>query len=117
MVMALIVYKPYYTPGKGPGDFMQGVYQRSMTFLASDLLQEDVDPDDIKSAVKKAIAGVQRAGLNTREHFMSIISVRKGTSFMDCRLSKLGYALVLLNCNPKSQFIANFQLSMASHIM
>jgi hypothetical protein len=115
--MEVIVFQRQYSNSDAVQGFINSVYQKGMTRLASDLLANNVHPDDIKLAVKKAILSIEKAGINSKKHFQPVISVKNGESFLDCRLSKLGYSLVLLNAEPKSEYIANFQVKVANQIL
>ena len=113
----MIIFQKQYPNNDAVQGFINSVYQKSMTYLASDLLEKNVRPEDIKLAVKKAILSIEKAGINSKKHFLPVISVKNGESFLDCRLSKLGYSLVLLNAEPKSEYIANFQVKVANQIL
>jgi hypothetical protein len=115
--MEVIVFQKQYPNNDAVQSFINSVYQKGMTRLASDLLANNVQPDDIKLAVKKAILSIEKAGIDSKKHFQPVISVKKGQSFLDCRLSKLGYSMVLLNAEPKSEYIANFQVNLANQVI
>ena len=112
--MELIVYQKQYKYTFD--DFVNRIYHMEMKHLASDLLAKGVHPEDIKMAVKKAIVASENSGLDAKKHFQPVISVKNGTSFIDCRLSELGYSLVLLNIEPKSKYIAAFQVKVANKL-
>lgn len=115
--MEVIVFQKQYPNNDTVQGFINSFYQKGMNHLASDLLAKGVHPEDIKLAVKKAILATERSGLNAKKHFQAIISVKNGTSFLDCRLSKLGYYLVLLNVEPKSGYIAKLQVKIATQVL
>jgi hypothetical protein len=115
--MEVIIYKKQYPKNDAIQGFIDSVYQKDMTHLASDLLVNGVHSEDIKFAVKKAILAIEKAGINSKKHFQPIVSVKKDETFLDCRLSKLAYSLVLLNTEPKSQYIANFQVNLAQRLI
>ena len=115
--MEVIVYQKQYKNNNTIDDFINSIYHMGMKHLASDLLAKGVNPEDIKIAVKKAILATENSGLNIKKHFQPVISVKNGTSFIDCRLSKLGYSLVLLNAEPKNQYIAAFQVKVANQFL
>lgn len=110
--MELIVYQKQYKYTFD--DFVNRIYHMEMKHLASDLLAKGIQPEDIKIAVKKAILATVNSKLDAKKHFQPIISVKNGTSFIDCRLSKLGYSLVLLGSEPKNEYIAAFQMKVAN---
>ncbi len=114
--MEVIVYQKQYKNNSTIDDFINSIYHRGMKHLASDLLAKGVHPEDIKIAVKKAIVASENSGLDVKKHFQPVISVKNGTSFIDCRLSELGYSLVLLNIEPKSKYIAAFQVKVANKL-
>lgn len=115
--MEIIVFQRQYSNSDALQDFLNRYYQKSMNHLASDLLVKGVHPEDIKQAVKKAILATENSGFDAKKHFQPIISVTNGTSFLDCRLSKLGYSLVLLNVEPKSEYIAKLQVEIATQVL
>lgn len=115
--MEVIVYQKQYKNNNTIDNFINSIYHLGMKHLASDLLVKNLSPEDIKTAVKKAILASENSGLDAKKHFQPIISVSENTSFLDCRLSRLGYTMVLLNVEPKNEFIANFQVQIAKQVL
>ncbi len=93
-------------------DFLQTFYSRQLNFLASDLLDKDYSPEDIVVALKKAMKICRKAGMDVDQHFMPLYTGRDGTSICDCKLSLVGYRLLLLNANPDNPATAAFQMKL-----
>ncbi len=115
--MELIVFQKQYAKSDAAQEFVNKIYQKDMTYLASELLDNGVHPDDIKLAVKKAMLSIDKVGLKTNKHFQPVVSAKNGTTFLDCRLSKMGFFMVVLNAEPKNNYIAHFQVKMAQQLL
>lgn len=93
-------------------EFLKAFHSRQLNYLASDLLDKGYEPQDILDAVNRAMKICRNANKRVEEHFMPIYSGRDGTIIRDCKLSLLGYRLVMLNANPNNPATARFQLKM-----
>ncbi|MEW4923794.1 hypothetical protein [Algibacter sp. 2305UL17-15] len=111
--MEIIVYQKKYETANAIKHFMDMFYGKEMTYLASNLLNKDFDLEDINGAIKKAIVATETLHLEVSQHFRSLYTHREGQLVKDCKLSKLGFALVVLNANPKNKYVANLQLALA----
>jgi hypothetical protein len=92
-------------------NFMDLYYSLQMEYLASDLLKKGLLPNQISDAVTIAIKIANSSGISARKHFMPIYSAINQEIMRDCKLSHLGYGLVLMNANPNLSIVADFQLS------
>ena len=93
-------------------DLIESVHHRQLTMLASTLLAEGLGPGDIVEAVRRATAVCQAAGIPVREHFKPVYSSYRGSLVRDCKLSRFGYALVLINARPDNEATAGMQVKL-----
>lgn len=89
--------------------FMDFYYSLQMKFLASDLLRQGLSPIQIGDAVIKAINVAKSSGMNVRENFKPVFSSIANEVISDCKLSRLGYGLVLMNAETKFSAVAKWQ--------
>lgn len=109
--MELLIYKKEYDLEDSIDNFMDFYYSINMKYLASDLLDKGLATHQITDAVLKAIKIGKSSGIEIRKHFMPVFS-QKGTEIIrDCKLSKLGYGLVLLNASPELLVVGKWQVS------
>lgn len=66
---------------------------------------------DIKNAIQRAMSITESANMNIRQHFQPVYTQFSIGTIRDCKLSKLEYALVLLNANPKLSIVGKWQLN------
>ena len=98
--------------------FLDLVHSSQMTYWASDLLSKGLKPDDIRRAVQRAMTACKLSGKEVRRHFQPMYTAtNQGVAFDDCKLSKLGYALTLLNANVRNKYVAQYQLKMVERIL
>ncbi len=97
--------------------FLELMYGAEMNFLASDLLKQGLAARAIYEGVKRAITAGRNAGLTIRRHFQPIYTQAAQGIIRDCRLTKLGYALVLLNVRPDSTVVAEWQLRLVQNFL
>ncbi len=95
--------------------FLDLYYSTRMTYFASDLLKEGLAVSDISQAVSRAMAAGQAAGLDLREHFMPVYTHSPFGMVNDCRLSKEGFALVMLNADPSVPAVGRWQVQLIQH--
>jgi len=91
-------------------NFTDFFYSLRMQFLASDLLYQGLSPKQISNAVVKAITVGKSSGMNIREHFKPVFSGIDKEIISDCKLSRLGYGLVLMNAETKLPVVGKWQL-------
>lgn len=97
-------YRPYSID-----NFMDFYYSLQMRFFASDLLYQGLSPKQISDAVVKAINVAKSSGMNIREHFKPVFSSMASEVISDCKLSRLGYGLVLMNAETKLSVVGKWQ--------
>ena len=112
--MSIIVYHKEYNASQSFENFLDLLYARQMRYLASDLLNEGLSPADIQTAIRRAITAGKNSGLNIRRHFAPFYTEKNGVLISDCKLSRLGYALVLLNADPEAPNVARWQVKVAA---
>lgn len=110
--MQLIRYIEISNRDKVIDDFLDAYFIRQMKYLASDLIQEGLRPTEIASAVERAILVSKAANLSIRRHFSPVYTQLNGHIIKDCRLSRIGYGLVLLNARPDHPLVAEWQLNL-----
>ena len=92
------------------GDFIDQVQRNQKCHWASDLLSKGLTQDDIRQAMQRAMVSCKQSGLDVELHFqLTHIESDAGSSFDDCKLSKHGYLLTLINANPKNEYVALYQ--------
>jgi len=108
--MELVIYNKAQRSNTTIEDFLEIFYNIQMKYLASDLFGQGLDYEDIEKAVVRAMKIAQSSGLKLNQHFKQVYS-QLGTAIVkDCKLSELGYALVLINANPDNRNVAVGQL-------
>ncbi|EPR66345.1 hypothetical protein ADICYQ_4479 [Cyclobacterium qasimii M12-11B] len=80
-----------------------------MHFLASDLLYKGLSPQQIHDAVVKAMKVAKSSKMNIREHFKPVFSSIDKEVISDCKLSRLGYGLVLMNAETNLSVVGEWQ--------
>ena len=89
--------------------FMDFYFSLQMRYLASDLLDKGLSPDHISEAVVRASRAGKSSGMDMRTHFMPVFSAINKEIIRDCKLSKMGYGLVLMNADAKIQAVGKWQ--------
>ncbi len=108
--MELLIYREEYDLADSIQNFLHFYYSLSMNYLASDLLHKGLSPNHITSAVLRAIKIVESSGIEVHRHFMPVFTQVNKEIIQDCKLSKLGYGLVLMNANPKLPVVGEWQI-------
>lgn len=108
--MAIIKYQKVYNRAEALENFLDLSYSYQLKYFASDLLNEGLSPEDIHQAIQRAISIGKSSNLNIRRHFLPIYTQAEHQVIRDCKLSRLGYALVLLNANPEIPVVGEWQL-------
>ena len=94
--------------------FVVAIHQRQMKYWASDLLSKGLKPIEIRQAVRRAMSVCKKNGRDIRKHFQLMYTAsNQGVSFDDCRMSRLGFRLTVMNANSNNPFVAKFQLKLA----
>ena len=92
-------------------NFMNFYYSIKMKYLASDLLDKGLSPKHIKKAVVMAIKTANSSGIEVSKHFMPVFSGIDQDIIEDCKLSHLGYGLVLINADANLAVVGAFQIA------
>ena len=111
MTMEMTILTNDYAPGDSIANFMDFYYSLRMKYLASDLLEQGLTPLQISDAVLKAINLGRAAGLELYQHFKPVFSGIDKEIINDCKLSHLGYGLVLMNADIALSVVGDFQVS------
>ena len=113
--MKISIYTKTYDPLDSMKTFLDFYYGLDMQFLASDLLQKGLTPKEISDAVLKAIKTGKSSGIEIRKHFMPVFTQVNSSIVNDCKLSKMGYGLVLLNANSELSSVAEWQIKVLNN--
>ncbi|TXE16086.1 hypothetical protein ES692_14310 [Psychroserpens burtonensis] len=108
--MQLLRYTKPYDASNGIHDFMGFYYSINMKYLASDLLDKGLSPEQIRDAVSVAIKIAHSSGIEVHKHFLPVFSGIEQGIIQDCKLSHLGYGLVLMNANVNLSIVGEFQV-------
>lgn len=109
--MELIIYNKNYDNAYTINHFVDFYYSLQMKYFASDLLKKGLSPKQISDAVAMAVKIASSAGIVIHKHFMPVYSAKDKEIIKDCKMSYLGYGLVLMNANPNLSAVGNFQVS------
>lgn len=109
--MEIIIFNKEYNYADSIAHFIDFYHSLRMKYLASDLLVEGLSPKQINDAVIKAINVGKSSGINISQHFKPVFSGIDQEIISDCKLSQLGYGLVLMNADTELQTVGNFQVS------
>jgi len=108
--MALLIYERKYKDNDVINNFMNFYYAINMSHLASDLLNKGLSPKQITDAIAIAIKIANSSGIDAQKHFMPVYSGINQEIIQDCKLSHLGYGLVLMNADPSLTVVGKFQI-------
>ena len=109
--MEITIFTKEYRTADSIAHFMDFYYRMRMKYLASDLLGEGLSPRQINDAVVKAISVGRSSGMDIYQHFRPVFSGIDREIISDCKLSQLGYGLVLMNADTELQTVGDFQVS------
>ena len=107
--MQVSIYKIEQQTAESIDNFMDYYYNLHMHFLASDLLYKGLSPQQIHDAVVRAMNVAKSSKMNIREHFKPVFSSISKEVISDCKLSRLGYGLVLMNAEPNLSAVGEWQ--------
>ncbi len=108
--MEVTIYTIRPTEADAIKNFMNLYYSSQMKFLASELLNNGLSPNQISEAVQMAVTIANASKIDTNKHFMPVYSALNRDVIKDCKLSQLGYGLVLMNANPNLSVVGDFQV-------
>lgn len=109
--MELVIYTERYDVTDAVQNFMDFYYAINMKHLASDLLEKGLSPEQITAAITKAVKIANSSGVETYKHFMPVFSGIQQQIIQDCKLSDLGYGLVLINAAVNLPVVGEFQVN------
>lgn len=109
--MAIIIYHETYDAEESLDNFIDQFHNSQMKYFASDLLEAGLSPLDIQEALKRAMTIGRTSGLEIRQHFSPVYTQSKGQIIKDCKLSKLGYAMILMNARPDKIAVSDWQIN------
>jgi len=112
--MKLLLYRKSYSLEDSIQNFLDFYYASTMTYLASDLLHEGLLPDQISKAVSAAIKAAKASNIEIHKHFMLVYSGINNSLIQDCKLSHLGFGLVVMNADSSLSSISRFQVEVLS---
>lgn len=115
--MELSVYSNRDDLADAIDNFMDCYYCLNMNYLASDLLDRGLSPQQITDAVTKAIKIAHSSGIGIHKHFKPIYSAIEQEIIKDCKLSRLGYGLVLMNADVDLSIVGDFQVSILKRFL
>lgn len=108
--MEVVIYTLEYTKTDSIDRFIDFYHSLNMKYLASDLLDKGLSPKQISEAVTLAIKVVNSSGIEVHKHFMPVFSGLEQGIIEDCKLTHLGYGLVLMNADSNLAFVSEFQI-------
>jgi hypothetical protein len=108
--MELSIYIKGYNDADAILNFMDFYYAIKMKYLASDLLDKGLTPKQISEAIVMAIRVANSSGIESQKHFMPVYSGMEETIIQDCKLSQLGFGLVLMNADANLSVVSEFQV-------
>ena len=108
--MELAIYTTTYDIADTVQNFMDVYYATHMKHLASELLEKGLSPSQISDAVSAAIKVIKSSGIEAQKHFLPVFSGLNENIIQDCKLSHLGYGLVLMNADTSLPVVSEFQV-------
>ncbi|NJB72222.1 hypothetical protein GGR42_002713 [Saonia flava] len=108
--MEIAIFTKEYKTSDSIANFMDFYYSLRMRYLASDFLDKGLSPKQITDGVVQAMRAGRSSGIDLRQHFMPIFSGMNKEIIRDCKLSRLGYALVLMNADARLTEVGKWQL-------
>lgn len=115
--MNLIIFHEEQALEESLDHFLNLYYSGQMNYFASDLLEKGLSYADIKKGIQKALIAAESAGIELRKHFQLTYTQRSGALISDCKLSKLGYAMVLLNAPAENPVVAQWQIKVLNNFL
>ena len=113
-MLELVLYEKNPSLAASIESFVSRVFEIHMEYFASDLLEFGLKPFEINTALNKAMVAAKCAGLTVHHHFHPQYSDFEGTLIRDCKLSRLGYGLTLLNADVSKSLVAKWQVQVVN---
>lgn len=98
-------------------NFVDFYHSLQMKYLTSDLLSEEFSPKQISNAVAMAVKITKSSGIGIQKHFMPVYSAMNQEIIEDCKLSRLGYGLVLMHANSNLSVVGDFQVNLIKEFL
>ncbi len=114
--MPVILYQSISEEENGFQAFLDTLRNSQLLYLASDLLDKGLSPKDLTDAMQRAMIVCKTGGKQVEDHFLPIYSYYRGQMVNDCKLSSLGYALILLNARADNRTVAEWQLEVLDRV-
>lgn len=114
--MKITIYNTAYRDSDSIANFVEFYYSLRMPYLASDFLAKGLSPNQIIKAVAKAIKVAESSGIHINHHFKPVFSSFNHEIINDCKLSKLGYGLVLMNADEAVLAVGKFQVNILKEV-
>jgi len=108
--MEVILYREEYENVDAIDSFLRFYNNLKMKYLASDLLERGLSPKQISDAIEAAVKIANSSGIEAYKHFMPVFSGIDKDIIQDCKLSHLGYGLVLMNADTNLSVVSEFQV-------
>lgn len=113
--MDLMIYNGQTNPNSSLNNFMDMLHGCEMNHLASELLREGWPPEEIQKAFQRAMSIAKMAGLQISHHFCPVYTQNNDGTIRDCKLSKLGFLLVIINGSTDLPLVAVWQINLISN--
>lgn len=115
--MEVILYQNKYNTNESIESFIDLLYCSKMNYLASDLLHVGLSSSDIQDAINRALIVSINSDVKIRKHFAPMYTQVDGQVFRDCKLSEVGYSLVLLNARPDLKATGKWQMKVIANML
>jgi len=92
----------------------QGIEESQLIYTASQLKEvlQLESQEEIHRAIQKAINIFNTLNFNSKKHFKQVYCAQNNTISIDWKLSRLGYLLVLINCDSEHPLVAKAQMEL-----
>lgn len=98
-------------------EFINSYYTKALRYRGSELLSLGLSLSELDVALKRALTCCRSAGHPIQKHFLPIYTSYGDRLIRDCKLSKLAYALVVLNAPVQNPAIAAFQIKLLANYL
>ena len=115
--MEVVIYNDEYYNVDVIDNFINFYNNIHLKYLASDLLERGLSAKQISEAMLKAIKVGKSSGLSMEKHFSPVFTQINNEIISDCKLSQLGYGLVLLNADVELSAVSNWQVSLLENFL
>ncbi|AUC75407.1 hypothetical protein [Olleya sp. Bg11-27] len=98
-------------------DLKQSVIEHEQLLSKIELAEKGLSPDQISDAVAAALSISKTSNIETSKHFMPVYSGINNQIIQDCKLSHLGYGLVILNADKSLPLVGSFQVDVLKEFL